>query len=121
MIFIRYKCYFYESPTGQKPVEDFIASLGEQTQDKFIFKRGLLECFGPELRSPHTKPVGNDMFELRFRGGEGQVRILFFFFLRGQIILVHGFIKKSQKTPKKELKIALKRMKEYLLRKHKLR
>ena len=63
-----YICIFYETETGQKPVENFIDSLDERGWDKFIYKKELLEQFGPELRSPHTAPIGDGIFELRFKG-----------------------------------------------------
>jgi phage-related protein len=117
MLFRKYTCFFYETPDGKRPVEDFIKSLGEHAQDKFIFKKELLGHFGPDLRYPHTKNIGDGIFELRFKSAEGQIRILFFFFCGRQIVLLHGFVKKKQKTPKKEIKIAKKRMRELVTRK----
>lgn len=114
MPFERYKCVFYQTPGGRFPVEEFISSLTEETQDKFLYKKELLEYFGPKLREPHTKSIGSGIFELRFKGKEGGIRVLFFFYCKRRIILVHGFCKKTQKTPKKEIKIAGKRMNEYL-------
>lgn len=112
----KYICIFYETIKGKSPAEDFITSLDEDTQDKFIYKKELLEHFGPQLRYPHTSEIGNGMFELRFKGKEGQVRVLFFFCYGKQIILTHGFVKKTQKIPKKEINIAIKRREEYLER-----
>lgn len=109
----KYTCIFYETIKGKSPVEDFIKSLTEDTQDKFIYKKELLEEFGPQLRFPHTDNIGKGIFELRFKGKEGQVRVLFFFFYKKQIILTHGFVKKTQKTPKKEIEIAEQRKKEF--------
>jgi phage-related protein len=114
MFFKNYTCFFYETVDGKRPVEDFIKSLDEHTQDKFIYKKELLEYFGPALRHPHTDSVGDSIFELRFRGSEGQVRVLFFFFHKKQIILLHGFVKKTRKTPAGDIKTAKKRMCEYL-------
>jgi hypothetical protein len=57
LLFKRYTCYFYETAGAHKPVEDFIKSLDAATQDKFDFKKGLLEYFGPQLRYPHTEPI----------------------------------------------------------------
>jgi len=111
-----YTCTFYKTVSGNSPVEDFIESLDEDTQDKFIYKKELLEYFGPQLRCPHTSEISEGIFELRFKGKEGQIRILFFFYYEKQIILVHGFVKKTQKTPKKEINIAKKRKTEYYQR-----
>ena len=116
MLMGKYTCIFYETTHNKSPVEDFIKSLNEKTQDKFIFKKELLEQFGPQLRHPHTDDIGDDILELRFRGPEGQIRVLFFFFYKRRIILAHGFVKKTQKTPKKEIETARKRRNEYLAR-----
>lgn len=113
----RYTCVFYETPSGKLPVEEFIKFLDKETQDKFIYKKELLEMFGPQLRDPHTDDIGDGIFELRFRGKEGQIRILFFFFYQKQIILVHGFVKKTAKIPEKEIEIAKQRRKEFLEKK----
>mgnify|MGYP000184528652 CR=1 FL=1 len=107
----KYPCIFYETADGKSPVEGFMDSLDEGTQDKFIYKKELLEEFGPQLRHPHTDSLGDGIFELRFKGKEGQVRILFFFY-GGEIIFINGFIKKTRKIPEKEIKIAKVRRRE---------
>lgn len=67
---------------------------------------------GPNLGLPHTKVMGNGLFELRLRGKEGIARVFYCTIINRQIILLHSFIKKTNKTPSKELDIANKRMKE---------
>jgi len=109
-----YTCIFYETQDRKSPVEEFIESLDEETQNKFILKQQLLEDLGPQLRYPHTDHIGEGIFELRFKGKEGQARVLFFFFYGKRIIFTHGFVKKTQKTPRKEIEIALKRRKDFL-------
>lgn len=111
-----YTCLFYESADGRKPTEEFIESLDQETQDKFIIKQQLLQDFGPQLRYPHTDYLGEGLFELRFKGKEGQIRVLFFFFCEKRIIFTHGFIKKTQKMPRKEIGLAQKRRKDFLSR-----
>ncbi len=114
-----YICIFYKTTNGKSPVEDFIESLDEDTQDKFIYKKELLEYFGPQLRYPHTSEISEGIFELRFKGQKGQIRILFFFYYDKQIVLIHGFVKKTQKIPKKEINIAKQRKAEYYQREKK--
>jgi len=109
-----YTCIFYETQDRKSPVEEFIESLDEETQNKFILKQQLLEDLGPQLRYPHTDHIGEGIFELRFKGKEEQARVLFFFFYGKRIIFTHGFVKKTQKTPRKEIEIALKRRKDFL-------
>lgn len=74
-----YSCIFYESTERRLPVEEFIESLDGETQDRFFLKKQLLQELGPQLRYPHTDHIEEGIFELRFKGTEGQVRVLFFF------------------------------------------
>ena len=111
-----YTCIFYETTNGRKPAEEFIESLDAETQDKFILKQQLLQDFGQQLRHPHTDHLGAGLFELRFKGKEGQIRVLFFFFYGKRIIFTNGFVKKTQKAPRKEIEIAQGRRKDFLTR-----
>ncbi len=72
----------------------------------------LVEEFGPNLGKPHTAPMGGGLYEIRARGKEGIGRSLFCTLKGKEIVILHSFIKKTQKTPKREIDIALKRMKE---------
>lgn len=68
--------------------------------------------YGPNLGMPHTEALGGGLFEIRAKGREGIGRA-FYCALKGQrLVILHEFIKKSQKTPKRELRLARKRMKE---------
>jgi phage-related protein len=68
--------------------------------------------FGPNLGMPHTKALKGGLFELRVKSKEGIARILYCTKIGNVIVMLHVFIKKTQKIPKKELKIAYTRMKE---------
>ncbi|WP_041463803.1 type II toxin-antitoxin system RelE/ParE family toxin [Pelodictyon luteolum] len=72
----------------------------------------LLMDYGPDLRMPHSKAMGNGLFEIRPKGKAGIGRAFFCFMQGKRIVILHAFIKKTQSTPKKELLIARKRMKE---------
>jgi phage-related protein len=72
----------------------------------------LLVEFGPSLRMPHSRALGSGLFELRPRGKEGIGRVFYCFVMERRIVILHGFVKKTQGTPKKELNIARRRMKE---------
>ncbi len=72
----------------------------------------MIEEFGPSLGMPYTAPMGHGLFEIRAKGKEGIGRSLFCSVKGREIIMLHSFVKKSQKTPKKDLDIAIKRMKE---------
>jgi phage-related protein len=72
----------------------------------------IIEELGPNLGKPHTAPMGNGLFEIRAKGKEGIGRAFFAIVLEKEIVIVHSFVKKTQKTPKKELEKARKRVKE---------
>jgi phage-related protein len=67
---------------------------------------------GPNLGLPYTRPFGDGLFEIRARGEEGIGRAFFCTLVGRRIVVLHGFIKKAQQTPPKELKIARKRLQE---------
>ena len=72
----------------------------------------LLMEFGPDLRMPHSRAMGGGLFELRPRGREGIGRALYCFVVGKRIVILHAFVKKTQTTPERDLRIARERMKE---------
>ena len=72
----------------------------------------MIEALGPNLGKPHTAPMGDGLFEIGAKGKEGIGRALFAIVVGEEVVILHAFIKKSQKTPKKELDKAKKRLKE---------
>lgn len=72
----------------------------------------LLVEFGMDLRLPHSRAMGDGLFELRPKGKEGIARVFYCMLIRKRIMVLHGFIKKTEETPHKELAIALQRMRE---------
>jgi len=107
-------CHYYTTETGKCPVKEFVDSLASRTQAKFFFVIGLLEEFGHLLPAPHAKYLGDSIFELRFAGAEGAVRVLYFFVEQSKAILTNGFVKKSSKTPRSEKELAVERRRAYL-------
>jgi phage-related protein len=71
-----------------------------------------MELYGPDLGMPHTRAMGQGLFELRLKAAEGIARILYCTIVDRQIVMLHQFVKKTEKTPAKELDIARRRMKE---------
>lgn len=90
-----------------KITEDFISSLEPRTIAKVLRTIDLLERFGCKLGMPHSKRVRDDIFELRIRGDQ-EVRLLYVFF-HGGIVILHGFVKKSDRIPARELRVAMRR------------
>lgn len=68
--------------------------------------------FGPNLGMPFTRSMSKGLFELRIKAKEGISRVFYCTVKNHEIVMLHGFIKKTQATPKKELELAIKRMKE---------
>ena len=72
----------------------------------------LLMEFGPDLRMPHSRALGGGLFELRPRGREGIGRALYCYLVDERVVVLHAFVKKTQTTPERELRLARRRMKE---------
>lgn len=72
----------------------------------------LLAEHGPNLRLPHSRAMGEGLFELRPRGRSGIGRAFYCFLVGRRVVVVHAFVKKTPQTPEKDLKLARKRMKE---------
>lgn len=88
-------------------VKVFIKQLQKPARMKLLRSIELLEEYGAHLSMPHVKKMMENLYELRVRGKQ-EVRI-FFTYCESNAFLLHGFVKKSQKTPQKEIQIALNR------------
>lgn len=89
-------------------IEIFIQKLEKPTIAKTLRTIDLLEIFGPRLGMPHSKKVSHKLFELRIRGKQ-EIRLLYTF-RKNSVVILHGFIKKSQKIPQKELLTAQQKL-----------
>ena len=72
----------------------------------------LLVEYGPCLRLPHSRALGDGLFELRPRGRGGAGRAFYCFMVGKRVTVLHAFVKKSQQTPDRDLKLARKRLQE---------
>ncbi|MBI5557076.1 MAG: type II toxin-antitoxin system RelE/ParE family toxin [Deltaproteobacteria bacterium] len=79
---------------------------------RFLRYSDRMELYGPDLGMPHTRAMGDGLFELRLKGAEGIARVFYCTAAGKKIVILHQFIKKTDKTPPKELAIARRRMKE---------
>ena len=104
---------FYQLPSGEKLVADFLHSLDKKMRAKALHSIAILEEFGNALREPHSKPMGDGLFELRIKFSSDISRIFYFFVVDNKIILTNGFVKKTMKTPKAELDLARKYKADY--------
>src|SRR5699024_1274018 len=99
-----------------KPVEEFLLSLDLKMQAKLLGMLQILQEKGNQLREPYSKYLEDGIFELRIKTGTDITRVLYFFYYGRKIILTNGFVKKTQKTPRKEIQLAKKRKADYIER-----
>ncbi|MBD3421836.1 MAG: type II toxin-antitoxin system RelE/ParE family toxin [Chitinivibrionales bacterium] len=81
---------------------------------RYVHVTDVMMQFGPNLGMPHTRRVGEKLFEIRLKSREGICRVFYCIKVGRKIVMLHQFIKKSQKTPTKELDTARKRLREVL-------
>ena len=93
-----------------KKVEEETLSFPTGILANFIHIAEMIEEFGPALGKPYTAPMGDGLFEIRAKGKEGIGRSLFCQVKGQEVVVLNSFIKKTQKTPRKELELARKRM-----------
>jgi phage-related protein len=79
---------------------------------RFLRYSERMELLGPDLGMPHTRAMGDGLFELRLKAGEGIARVFYCTVVDRRILFLHQFVKKTNKTPPRELKIARARMRE---------
>ena len=113
---MKFDVQFYETENGERPVEEFIFSLDEKMQAKFIGLIDLLAVNGTNLREPYSKYLEEGIFELRCKVGNTISRAMFFFYYNHRIIFTNAFIKKTKKTPRNEIRLAKERRKKYMQR-----
>ncbi len=101
-----WKIDFYEG------VEDQIEQMSPKLQARMVKLLEMMAKHGANLGPPHTKAMGNGLFELRAKAQEGIGRGLFCYLHGQHIYVLHTYVKKSQKTPKSELKLARDRQRE---------
>ena len=106
----------YEKEDGTIPVEEFINSLDIKMRAKIYGMLTILQEKGNALREPYSKHLDDGIFELRCKFGSNITRILYFFYYDSKIILTNGFVKKTQKTPKEEIRLANERRQNYIER-----
>lgn len=93
-------------------VQEEILSLPDTLAARYIVLTRRMVALGPNLGEPHTKAFGEGLFELRLKGAEGIARVFFCTLVGKRIVMLHSFVKKTDKTPAAEKSLALSRMKE---------
>ena len=93
-------------------VEEQILALPDTLAARYVILTSRMIAVGANIGPPHTDSMGEGLFELRLKGAEGIARVFFCTLIGRRIMMLHSFIKKTPKTPKREIKVAQTRMKE---------
>ena len=109
---------FYETASGQKPIEEFIDKFAAKQAQKVAWVLKLVEDLARVPTQYFKKLVNTDeLWEIRVRAGSNIFRLIRFFDGSSLVVLTHAFQKKTQKTPKADIKKAEQRKNEYFRRK----
>ncbi|WP_196595432.1 type II toxin-antitoxin system RelE/ParE family toxin [Pectinatus frisingensis] len=108
---------FYQKANGKIPVAEYLHSLPEKIRAKAILEIELLEKHGTVLKEPYVKYIQGKkyqgLWELRIKFSSDTARVLYFIFEGNTFVLLHGFTKKTNKTPVQELEKAIRYRKDY--------
>jgi len=108
---------YYKKENGTIPVLEYLLTLPPKMRAKAFSEIELLEKHGSDLREPYAKPIKGDkykdLFELRVKFSSDISRIFYFTFRNNTFVLLHGFTKKTDKTPPTELERALRYKEDY--------
>ena len=105
--------FFYQTPGGNLPVRDWIKGLS--LEDRQLVGRDVQKVeFGWPIGMPYCRSLGKGLWEVRSDLTDGKIGRVIFFVIRGRMALLHGFIKKSQKTPREDLELAKTRLRMLL-------
>ena len=114
---VKWDIIYYQDSQGNIPVQDFIRQQYPKVKAKIIRYVDLLQDLNLTLGEQYVeKLAGSDVWELKMRHGSDCYRILYFASSGRTFILLHAFLKKTNKTPKSEITVATNRMIDYILR-----
>lgn len=103
---------FYELPSGRLPVQEWLKSLDRI--DRKIIGEDIKDVeFSWPIGMPLCRALGNGLWEVRSELTQGRIARVLFCIHKGRMVLLHGFVKKTQKTPDADLNLAVKRKKEF--------
>ena len=105
---------FYEDETGRRPAREFLQSLDAKTLARFVWSIEQLRIHNVRAHEPLVRHLEGKLWELREESNTNIYRLLYFFFSGRKIVFLHGFQKKEQKTPRREIEIALRRLSSFV-------
>ncbi|MBH8605909.1 type II toxin-antitoxin system RelE/ParE family toxin [Thermoactinomyces sp. CICC 10522] len=104
----------YVKANGRRPTSEFLDSLPIKQREKVIRNMLLLERFGLRWGMPFTEHLGDGIWELRTKISSNIYRVLLFHWKDNYLVFTHGFTKKTQKTPKREIEKAKRYRADFL-------
>ncbi len=107
---------WYELPNGEMPARSYLDALDKKLRSKTLRTIAFLEEKGHLIGEPDSKHLEDGIFELRTTMGDNASRVLYFFCIGDKAVLTHGFRKKTQRTPRREIERAKRYRKDYLAR-----
>ena len=102
----------YEIRYYSEAVQEQILDLPDTLAARYIVLTRRMMAIGSNLGEPHTKAMGEGLFELRLKGAEGIAGVFYCTLIGRRIVMLHSFIKKTERTPKRELDVAHNRMRK---------
>jgi len=117
MLDFEFDVAFYNKPDGSEPAQEFLDELDDKMFAKMLRSIHVIKAGGTLVREPYSKHLDDGIFEARAQVGSNLSRVLYFFYDGHRIVLTHGFIKKTQKTPPSEISRAKRYRNEYRSRK----
>ncbi len=103
---------YYYNTNNKSPIAEWIDELGNEPKSEIFRIFGLLQKYGIRLGLPFVRPIRDKIYEVRAKDKSGIYRVLYFAHKDKTFVMLHGFQKKTQKTPASDIEIAIKRMRE---------
>ncbi|NOT58035.1 MAG: type II toxin-antitoxin system RelE/ParE family toxin [Deltaproteobacteria bacterium] len=101
---------FYRTDMGREPVREWLKELGPE--DRRVIGEDIKDVeFSWPIGLPLVRPLGHELWEVRSSLPRGRIARVLFCVERDRMVLLHGFMKKTQKTPQRDIDLALKRKK----------
>jgi len=109
---MQWKINYYQNQNGKLPVKEWLDDLDHEPKAEIFRIFTLLQKYGTELGLPFVRALEHKVYEVRAKDKSGIYRVLYFAYTDKTFVMLHGFQKKTQATPRRELDIAIKRLKE---------
>ncbi|MEW4413011.1 type II toxin-antitoxin system RelE/ParE family toxin [Clostridium sp. AN503] len=109
----KFEILFYQKANGEEPAKDFILQQDPKMKAKLLRIIEMIGTNGNVLGEPYTKSLSDGIYEIRAKHSSDITRVLYFFEVGGRIVLTNGFVKKTDKTPRREIETAKKYRNDY--------